>query len=392
MIIKQIVRDFNLDSWGGIEQVVLNYNRILKEKGYLNSILTWDINKTKKHIYSEWGMNVSQISPLPPHIKNYDFDLLHWHSMYPGLCWMAPYLKKKNIPIIMSLHTPSTPRELDLFLKGRSSRFWSMRKLGRMWMVPRLKNLLPQIKTFICHSKEHIDLISKYFPDHQVEYIPNGVDIKHFSEGDGTLFRKTYNIPMDSFMILSVGRIDPVKKQHLLIELMHEMLRIRPNSHLVFIGPPEYPKYAFYLQSKIKKLGLEKHVTIIPGFNPKDKSLIDAYHACDLFMLPRTDEVFGIVLLEAFSASKCVIASRSGGVPAVVTEGVTGLLHKPDDKVDMLACFEKVALNDNYRISLGRTAREQVYQNFSWDVVGNKLIDLYENVLECKTKNVKRFN
>ena len=87
----------------------------------------------------------------------------------------------------------------------------------------------------------------------------------------------------------------------------------RPESHLLLVGPVTQPDYAESLRQSIREDGLAKAVTWLPGIQHEDPALVDAYHACDVFVLPSLHEPFGIVVLEAWSSGRPVVASRIGG-------------------------------------------------------------------------------
>jgi len=101
-----------------------------------------------------------------------------------------------------------------------------------------------------------------------------------------------------------------------------------------------------------------------------------------VFVLPSDYEAFGIVLLEAMAARTPVVASRVGGVPDVVEDGVTGLLY-PYGNLDALATALDGLLGDAAeRARMGERGRERVERLFTWDSVVDRLLGLYAELID----------
>ncbi|WP_075087103.1 glycosyltransferase family 4 protein [Verrucomicrobium spinosum] len=94
--------------------------------------------------------------------------------------------------------------------------------------------------------------------------------------------------------------------------------------------------------------GLADRVILLPGLRNDDRALPDAYAACDAFVLPSRHEPFGIVVLEAWSASRPVIASRVGGLVGLVKDECNGLCFDPGTQgsVEQLAAQMERLITD----------------------------------------------
>ncbi len=78
---------------------------------------------------------------------------------------------------------------------------------------------------------------------------------------------------------------------------------------------------------QIREHRLEKHV-LLAGFRPDVLSLHQAF---DFFVMSSVTEGLGTSLLDAMAAGRAIVATRAGGIPEVVVDGVTGLLVPPRD-------------------------------------------------------------
>jgi glycosyltransferase involved in cell wall biosynthesis len=104
--------------------------------------------------------------------------------------------------------------------------------------------------------------------------------------------------------------------------------------------------------------------------------------AADLFLLPSAQESFGLSALEAMACEVPVIASRVGGLPEVVRDGVTGYLLPPDDTAGMAAAALALLRNPSARQAMGRAAADDVRARFQHDAIVPLYEQLYEEVVQ----------
>ena len=101
----------------------------------------------------------------------------------------------------------------------------------------------------------------------------------------------------------------------------------------------------------------------------------------DLFLLPSAQESFGLSALEAMACEVPVIASRIGGLPEVVTEGVTGHLRLPEDTAGMAEAALALLQDPARRVAMGRAAADDVRRRFHEDAVVPVYERLYAEVI-----------
>jgi glycosyltransferase involved in cell wall biosynthesis len=111
-----------------------------------------------------------------------------------------------------------------------------------------------------------------------------------------------------------------------------------------------------------------------------EDQLIAAYNSADAFVLPSIQEGQGIVLLEAQSCGKPVVAFGVGGVTEAVRDGETGFLSRAGQS-DELAGFLLKLLDDRDLASkMGNNGRKYMINNFTWDICANKTLRAYYEV------------
>ncbi len=212
-------------------------------------------------------------------------------------------------------------------------------------------------------------------PADRIAVVPNGVDLDEFS--DIAVERPQRG----SIAALFVGRLD--SRQKGLEPLVHALARLPASAgvHLRLVG--EDWGGAARVRSLARSLGVEDRLTIV-GPLPRH-ALIDEYARADLLVLPSLFEPFGIVLLEAMAAGLPVVASRTGGIPEVVSEGETGLLVEPGDPDGLAAALHRLAEDPGLRARMGRRGRERS-GSYSWDALIPQVLAVYHEALEERVR------
>jgi phosphatidylinositol alpha-1,6-mannosyltransferase len=128
----------------------------------------------------------------------------------------------------------------------------------------------------------------------------------------------------------------------------------------------------------LEEVGVADQVRVTGRLEEND--MVEAFGLADVAILPvipyRGDmEGFGIVLLEAAAAGKPTVATRIGGIPDAVEEGVTGYLVEPFDYHSMADRLVELLMDSEKAATMGAAGRQRVVEHFRWDKVGEKYVD-----------------
>lgn len=176
------------------------------------------------------------------------------------------------------------------------------------------------------------------------------------------------------FRIVTVGRLDPIKNQALLIRAFARLCEQMPSVELVIVG--EGPSRGA-LEELVKSLNLGDRVRL-PGYRNDVRAVLA--HA-DLFVLPSLSEGFGITLVEAMACEVPVLASSVGGAGEVIGE-LGSVLLSPHDEEAWTAALERIAAMDPAeRRAMGRRARRLAIERFSPGTYIANLEAMYAEVL-----------
>lgn len=212
--------------------------------------------------------------------------------------------------------------------------------------------------------------------------VHNGIDTRAVSEGffDSAMVKASLGIDERNFLVLTVANIKPQKGHQYLLMAMPLLLAQIPNTTFVFVGRPKSRSASEQLEKMAKRLGVSKSV-IFAGFRPDVFRLVSS---CDVFVLPSLWEPFGIVLLEAMSLGKPVVATRVGGIPEIIADGVNGYLVEPKEPRALSEKIAKLLENEPLRNKMGQTGRETVRQRFDIRKSVVKTEQIYSSILDSK--------
>jgi len=285
-------------------------------------------------------------------------DILHSHSALLGGEIAMAISQKYHIPFVVTEHFSGFARgvipSIDL-LKAKK--------------VFSSADVLVTVSASLLHTLE--SSCSATFP--RARLIPNALS-------DDFLLSPPPPVPMsDSFTFLNVALLKPIKRHDLLFRAFLQAFE-RDESVTLRIGGygPEMKR----LQKLAKDLGIGDRVTFLGKLNRAQ--VLKEMNQCQAFVLSSEFETFGVVVIEALSQGKPVIATRCGGPEEILHAG-NGILVQKNDKKSLADAM--VRLRNNYLNYDSDCIRDDCLNRFSEDTVGSQLVSMYEDVF--RNYNVK---
>ena len=203
---------------------------------------------------------------------------------------------------------------------------------------------------------------------------PSGIRDASLGDFDGALFRERFGV-RGSPVILYLGRLNPLKGPQDLLGAAPAILKEHPDTSFVFVGPDQ-AGYGKTLSALAARLGIESHVHFVgPIFDFTQK--MQAYAACQIFVLPTAYEGTSQAIFEAMSQGKPVVATRVGGVPYQITDGVEGYLVEHGDVGTLAAKVKELLDNPSLAAEMGRKGRERVRSN-RYSILAATLSEIYD--------------
>jgi glycosyltransferase involved in cell wall biosynthesis len=232
------------------------------------------------------------------------------------------------------------------------------------------------------------ELIALGFPKEKIQVSYNGVDAEKYSPEDVKpdqikKVRSLYGLKDDEAMILFVGRLVGVKGVDKLIMAMPHILQKMPNAKLVILGLGDLQEY---LVNLVNYMRLNNNVKFRFEFLPEEERILH-YAACDVAVFPSHYEPFGIVALEAMSMEKPVVVGAAGvsGMREIVIccgEDQCGFHVDPNNPTDISWGITSALENPEKSKWLGKNGRRRVLEEFTWDKIAEKTLELYERIIK----------
>jgi N-acetyl-alpha-D-glucosaminyl L-malate synthase BshA len=198
-----------------------------------------------------------------------------------------------------------------------------------------------------------------------IRVIPNFVDCDSHRRQDRPELHAQL-APAGEKLIVHVSNFRAVKRVTSVIEIFRQIRQAVP-ARLLLVGDGPDMVEAVRLT---RAHGLAEHVQFLGD----QEQVVPLLSASDLFLMPSVQESFGLAALEAMACEVPVIASRIGGLPDLIEEGVTGFLCAPDDLTGMAQAGIRLLSDPALHRRMARAARAAAEQRFA----DTKIIPMYE--------------
>jgi len=372
---------------GGTEKYVRDVAAILIKKGHEVTVISNNIPKEKGAPREETlpeGIKVIRLDAinlftyLPVstqfNLKMLEgYDVVHVHV--PAFSFLRSVAGRIKQPLVVTYHCDATVSE----------KYFGMPV--PKFFVPIFETLHnAYAKMFLPHADAIITTTESYASSSPVmsnfphKAIPIGIFYDKIDE-----IQKKLSLTPDKKkknQLLFLGRLAGNKGCDYLVKAMPKILAKFPDTKLVICGDGEEKGHIVDL---INGFGIQKSIEFL-GTATFDK-LVELYYTSLLYIFPSINrlEAFGIVQLEAMTNYTAVVASDIPGPNAVMDAGQTGVLVPKQDS-DALANSINALLGDPEKaLEMGRKGRQLVERKYDWNVIGDQIIDVYQEALAKKT-------
>ncbi|MBN1880056.1 glycosyltransferase family 4 protein [bacterium] len=359
-----IINDFPLI--GGAESVVLQVCRYLTEIGNSDGWSLCGMTSRDGPLAEAMG----KIGELPLAFIDIQGLKMHWLSLnawsgvlrairawiekeHPDviLCnsiWSAIVTERavrNDISIVCAVHAAIAPKRL-------------MKRIGFNLAGALLVRGIRHWITVSDHLSAEIRRLG--IKENRISIIPNGVRIPPFAPVNRTgPFRHRYGISPDGIVAVTIGRLDPGKGQHVLIETIQSLVEDGLDLYLVITGE-EYagsgsePVYTRILRKMIAANGLQARIVLTGFVDDTDQILQES----DIMVSASGEESFGLAVLEGMAAGRPVVVSNVDGHRRLVSDGVSGYLVEWGDVSGFCDAIRRLVLDPTQRVRMGEQARQ----------------------------------
>jgi len=208
--------------------------------------------------------------------------------------------------------------------------------------------------------------------------VPSGVPTDALRAGAPTraAARARLGLDADAFVVAGLGRLVPIKGFDLLVRALPAILAEMPSARVVLVGDgPDRDALAAIAQS----LGVTDRLRLVGETADVASCLV----AADAVAMPSRNEGMGRVLVESMALGLPVVATAVGGIPAVVTDGESGLLVEPENVPALAAALVRLGHDIGLRRKIGEAAVARA-EEFSTPVADRKMLAVYDALVREK--------
>jgi len=222
-------------------------------------------------------------------------------------------------------------------------------------------------------------LIENYkVPGKKIHVCYNGVDTEVFHPAPAAR-PEALGIPAKlrqaELIIGTVCVLRPEKGLSMLIEAFAQVWTSRPGLRLAIVGSG--PELAV-----LETLARERGIADACLFSPSTNDVASWLRAIDIFVLPSLSEAFSNSIMEAMVCGCCTIASRVGGSPELIDEGVNGLLFGAGSAEDLAEKLRVVLEDSDLRKRLAERGARSVAERFSIEASARRMAEIYGEILQ----------
>lgn len=292
------------------------------------------------------------------HCLKKNYDIIHVHWPFPHFLFGYVAAKICKAKIVSTFHS-----------------------VGLNYIKKSQFNLEPFIR-WIIDKSDTVTVNSSYTGKILEKYQSNKIKIIPFGAAVESKENLKYKSEEKETKILFVGRLVERKGVEYLLEAMR-LLTEKEKVKLIIVGDGNLRKK---LEQKKYSLELNDKTVVFKGKVSEDE-LVNQYKTCDIFVLPAIvdskgdTEGLGVVLLEAMSFQKPVIASRVGGIVDIIKDKNTGILVEEKSPEQLARSIEFLINNPEKRKEIATKGFIFQQRNFSWNSIINSLISCYKEIL-----------
>ena len=345
----------------GHEIHFVSYDQPFRLDGFRERVYFHEVEMEPYPLFEHPPYSLALAVALHDTARKHELDLVHMHYAIPHAA--SAYLARQMLAEERQLKIVTTLHGTDITLVGLHPSFQAITQFSIL-----------QSDGLTAVSKHLRDVTVRDFavPMDRIEVIPNFIDTEKWRPGLEPCHRATL-APEGEKIVMHISNFRSVKRVEDVVAVFAGIAREVP-SRLVMVGDgPDRPRAA----QKAAELGVGDQVI----FLGKHLAVDELLSCADLFLLPSETESFGLAALEAMSCGTPVVASRTGGLPEVIDDGVSGFLREIGAIDEMAEAGTRILLDDDLRTSMAAAGRKTAETRFSVDTVVPMYEQYYERVL-----------
>ncbi len=369
---------------GGVEWYVYNISRELVKLGHEVEVVTaqsYDgrtappteevdgIKVKRVKLSLDWSYRMKMWDGLSEVLESGGYDVIHAYDYAATHSLIALRAARRA-----KVHSALTVFDIHRMIPRKRYKKWAM-KIIESYFASRT---LPASESIMVRAPELIPpLIKMGAEESRIRVTPSGIRDESLRAYDGNRFRQNHEIG-GSPMLLFLGRLNALKGPRVLIEAAPMIVSAFPDCSIVLVGPDQVG-YRSSLEQRAAELGVAANVHFTgPIYELEEK--MQAYSACDVFVMPTTYEGTSQAIFEAMAQGKPVVASRVGGIPSQIEDGVDGVLVEFGDAEALGKAILRLLGDRSLMASMGASARRKA-PSYCYSKLARTMDGLYRETM-----------
>ena len=412
MKVAHLLRKYNPVEWGGTETAVMRLVEGLRAHGtepvvycprlagasaadpfqnagipvkrFRSMLPVWRISEAQRQQMIAVGGNLLSFDLIGQLMREKALALIHTHTLNRLGGTALTIARLRRIPLVVTIHGGlfDLPKEV-------SAQLAHPREGGIEWgrvfgFLLRSKKVVEAADAVVTCNAREAELIAERHPRQRVLVQSHSINADLYERPSEAAIRQHFPALGDHPYLLVLGRLDPVKNQHWLLEQAPALLRKHPEMRLVFAGACTNEAYGSLLRTTIQTLGLQDRVLLAGGLPPEDPRLIGLLQQAAALVIPSQSETFGLVILEAWAAGTPVISSKTSGALGLLRHGENGWLFDLAEPAGFHAAVADVVAHPNHATAAVATGRAEVRKAYDSAVLTGRMKDLYSELIARK--------
>jgi glycosyltransferase involved in cell wall biosynthesis len=380
---------------------------LLKEQGIDSEHMVWEQDKQEPGVMSinhGWTRKVNKLvaklekklslqSTLYPHAREIakqspfrNADAVHLHIIHSGYLSVRslPWLSKRK-PLIWTLHDPWAltghcihPGECQRWKTGCGNcpsldTLFALKTDRTQFLFSQKKKAYARMKVDVVVASDWMLKNVQSSPLFQsenirVHHIPFGIDLSRFRPGGEADARKRLGIPANHFVLMFRAEGE-FKGVPYILKALEKLSGDHPVT-LLTVG----------MKGVVDRFR-DRFGVIELGWTNDDDLIVDAFKACDIFLMPSTAETFGVMAIEAMACGKPVVCFDGTAVPGVIDAPRVGMSVPMRDADALSAAIVKMVRSPEERIARGQASRKRAEEVYSIETHVSRISNLYREVV-----------
>lgn len=246
--------------------------------------------------------------------------------------------------------------------------------VGKTWFS-RFKYNHPQVKRIVCVSEEIKKVMARSIRQpERLRVIHSGVDLQKFPAKVPGKLRQEFDISPDRLLVGNVAALADHKDYPTFIDTV--ALLKENGTEAIFIIMGDGPERDSIVEYARRKKVSDK--IIFTGFRT---DIVDLLPELDLLLFTSKMEGLGTSLLDAQAAGVPIVATKAGGIPEIIKDGINGKLAPVGDAKALATAVHEVLTNKGLRRQLSQAGHQSV-KSFSKDQMAQRMLEQYQNILQ----------